>query len=154
MEFSSRLKKLREIYGLTQLELAKILEISRGLYSQYEIADKIIPIHHLDKLANHFCVSVDNILGFSDNKIDNAFTIDKKVVGVRLKEFRKENKLTQEKLANILNTSHSTISSYEKGNTLILTSFLYTICKKYGISSDYLLGRVDEPKYLNNKSQT
>ena len=68
---------------------------------------------------------------------------------IRLKELRKEKKLTQVKLAQSLNTSHSVISSYEKGKTLILTSFLYTICKKYNISADYLLGKIDSPKYLN-----
>ena len=37
-------------------------------------------------------------------------------------------------IANLLNTTHSTISAYENGKTLILTSFLYQICKTYNIS--------------------
>ena len=67
---------------------------------------------------------------------------------LRLKEFRKENKLTQVNLANELNTVQQVISNYEKGKHIIATPFLYEICKKYKISADYLIGKIDEPKYL------
>lgn len=56
--------------------------------------------------------------------------------------------LSQIKLANILNTTHSMISDYENTKKLIATPFLYTICKKYNISADYLLGKIDTLKYL------
>ena len=44
------------------------------------------------------------------------------------------------------------IEEYKKNNCefLIATPFLYTICKKYNISADYLLGKIDNPKYLNS----
>ena len=48
--------------------------------------------------------------------------IDRKVVGFKLKKVRKENNLTQEQLASLLNTSHSTISAYESGKTLIIAT--------------------------------
>ena len=60
----------------------------------------------------------------------------------------KENNLTQDKLAQKLNIARTIISKYEKGEFLIATHTLYTICKKYHISADYLLGRIDNPKYL------
>ena len=150
MEYTDTLKQLRETNNITQEELANILNITRGLYSQYEIADKIIPLNQLNKLSNYFNVSIDFLLGINKNKIYSNIKekINNELFGSRLKDFRKEHKLTQEKLAKELNTSHSVISSYEKGKTLILTSFHYTICKKYNISADYLLGKIDEPKYL------
>jgi len=37
--------------------------------------------------------------------------------------------------ANSINTTQSVISSYESGNTLIQTSFLYDICIKYKLST-------------------
>ncbi|MCI9281068.1 MAG: helix-turn-helix transcriptional regulator [Bacilli bacterium] len=54
----------------------------------------------------------------------------------------------QEKLANEINTNKSVICSYEKGKRIIPTPFLYEICKKYNISADYLLGKIDSPKFL------
>ena len=65
--------------------------------------------------------------------------------------FRKSQKLTQVKLASILNTVQPVIANYEKGKNLIATPFLYTICKKYNISADYLLGKIDEPINISNK---
>ena len=150
MKYTNTLKQLRETNHMTQKDLANILNITRGLYSQYEIADKIIPLKQLNKLSNYFNVSIDFLLGINEFKTYPSIkeNIDIELLSTRLKEFRKEQKLTQEKLAKELNTSHSVISSYEKGKTLILTSFLYTICQKYNISADYLLGKIDEPKYL------
>ena len=150
MDYTKRLKLIRENKNLTQKDIANILEITRGLYAQYEIADKIIPISHLNTISNYFNLSIDYLLDLNSKQKypKSKKEIDIEKFSMRLKEFRKENKLTQEKLAKNLNTSHSVISSYESGKTLILTSFLYAICKKYNISADYLLGKIDEPEYL------
>ena len=37
------------------------------------------------------------------------------------------------------------ISDYENKKKFIPTPFLYQICKKYHISADYLLGKIDHP---------
>lgn len=52
-------------------------------------------------------------------------------------------------LAKLLNTTHSTISAYESGKTTILTAFAYEICKKYNISMDYLIGRINKRKTID-----
>ena len=41
------------------------------------------------------------------------------------------------------------LAKYEKGKYIIATTYLYQICKRYNISADYLLGKIDSPKYLN-----
>ena len=58
-------------------------------------------------------------------------------------EFTNNPNNEQIELANYLNTTQSVIADYERGRYLISTPFLYTICKKYNISADYLLGRID-----------
>ena len=143
--------ELRENSELKQYEIAKILNIYKGLYNQYETEYEIIPIKHLNTLANYFDVSIDYLFGLNDklNYKNNNCDIDAMKVKERLKEFRKENKLTQEKLAKILNMARSALANYERGRNIIATPFLYTICTKYNISADYLLGKVDSPKYLN-----
>ncbi len=74
--------------------------------------------------------------------------IDTNLMAKRLKEFRKEHKLTQLLLTKELNISRTTLANYECGTYPIATTFLYAICKKYKISADYLLGKIDEPKSL------
>ena len=150
MKYEITLKKLREEFHLTQEDVANFLHIDRKTYNHYEVQEKIIPIKHLISLSEYFNVSIDYIFGFNSVKqYDHINEVNKIYAGQRLKEFRKEYKLTQVKLANILNTTFSSIAFNEKGRNLIATPFLYTICKKYNISADYLLGKIDSPKYLN-----
>ncbi len=148
--YKDRLILERENKELKQYELAKILGIYKGTYNQYETEYTIIPIKHLITICNYFDISLDYIFGFTNIKRYSNYTkeFNKNIVGTRLKEFRKEKNITQKNLANSLNTTQSVIADYEKGRYLIATPFLYTICKKYKISADYLLGRTNTPELI------
>lgn len=150
MNYSNKLKSIRTSELLSQEQVADYLNISRSTYKEYELQNSIIPSKYLWKLSNILNVSIDFIFDLTELKKYRNYNknIDKIKSGSRLKEIRKENKLTQTKLATILNTTQSVIADYEKGRYLIATPFLYTICKKYNISADYLLGKTDNPKYL------
>ncbi len=147
--YKNRLKELRVSNNLLQKDLAKILDISEISYTHYESEYYLMPIKYLVILVNFFNVSLDYIFGFTNEKnYKNIIKeVDIKQAGLRLKQFRKEYKLTQEKLAKDLNTNRSVLANYERGRTLISTPFLYTICNKYKVSADYLLGRRDISKY-------
>ena len=109
MYYNEILKELRTNEKLTQEQLANILGINRVQYNQYENNYNTIPTKHLNSIANYFNVSIDYILGFNKNKTYDLFIndIDNIKAGQRLKEFRKENKITQLKLAQTLNTNQS-----------------------------------------------
>ena len=149
--YKINLKKLRIDKNLTQQEIAHILQISKSQYNNYETEYVTIPIKHLNNLCNFYEVSLDFIFDFTNTKkyVSNMKEINKIKSGQRLKGFRKENNLNQSKLANFLNTTFSTISSYERGINVINTNYLFTICSKYHISADYLLGKIDDPKYYS-----
>ncbi len=144
------MKNLRKEWGLSQVEMAKILKIKRSTYSMWETKNDTFPIKRLIEFCNYFDVSLDYILNFTDiKKYDNLkFDVDLIESGKRLKAFRQENNLTQVKLALKLNIAPTIIVAYEHGKYIISLHVLYAICKKYNISADYLLGRVDSPKYL------
>ena len=138
-----KLIELREDSSLKQKDIAALLNITQQTYSLWENGTKIIPLKHLNSLCNYYDVSMDYVLGLSNVRQYDIVNrvIDKKIIGIKLKEFRKEKNITQEELASTLNTTHSTISAYESGKTTILTAFAYEICKRYNISMDYLCGR-------------
>lgn len=148
--YKTRLKQERELNNLTQENLANTIGLKRGSYSHYETEDDLLPIKYLNLICNYFNLSFDYIFEFTDikNYSNTIDFCDKNIIGENLKKFRKEKKLTQKELALLLNTTQSVIADYEKGRYFIATPFLYTICKNYYISADYLLGKVDEPKYL------
>lgn len=95
---------------------------------------------------------MDYIIKLSNNKkpTNNLDKLNSKLIGNNLKYIRKKYNITQKELANYLNTSHSTISSYESGKTMLLTSFAYQLCKKYNISLDWLCGRSNIMYRTNN----
>ncbi len=64
----SRIRDLREDNDLTQKQVAKILNCSQQVYSNYELGQRDIPTDVLIKLALHYNVSIDYILGISDRK--------------------------------------------------------------------------------------
>lgn len=63
VNFSERLKILREHAGLNQSQLAEKLEVSRGSISYYENGDRIPDIQFLHKASKFFGVSYDFLLG-------------------------------------------------------------------------------------------
>ncbi len=66
MSFGKRLKKLRLKKGLTQAELAKMLNIGESTISFYEAGKREPDYEMLNRFADLFNVSVDYILGRTD----------------------------------------------------------------------------------------
>lgn len=63
-----RIRDLREDNDLTQKEVAKVLNCSQQVYSNYELGQRDIPTDVLIKLSFFYNVSTDYILGISDNR--------------------------------------------------------------------------------------
>jgi transcriptional regulator with XRE-family HTH domain len=67
----------------------------------------------------------------------------------RLKEIRREKKLTQEQLGQKVNVTKVSISGYESGNRTPDMDTLQKIADVLEISVDYLLGRTDTSSDAN-----
>lgn len=85
MKFPERLKKLRKEKNLYQKELAEILGVSRPTISQYEAGTRRPDNETLEKLADYFKVSIDYLLGRTDerspvDKIKSAISDDPELV--------------------------------------------------------------------------
>lgn len=71
MEFSERLKTLRKEARLTQVDVAEKLGISQPAYASWERGVKKPTQENLVKLAQVLNVSVDYLVGNSDEKIED-----------------------------------------------------------------------------------
>ncbi len=64
----------------------------------------------------------------------------------RLKDVREDHDLTQGFVGELLKTTQQQYSKYEKGLQEIPVHHLITLAEYYHVSTDYLLGRTDEPQ--------
>lgn len=62
----SRIRDLREDADLTQKEMARILNCSQQVYSNYELGQRDIPTSILIAIAKYHNVTTDYILGLTD----------------------------------------------------------------------------------------
>ena len=69
----------------------------------------------------------------------------------RLYDLRTDNDLTQKEVAKILNTSKQVYSNYERGTRKLSIEDLIKLADFYKVSTDYILGRTDNPE-MNTKS--
>lgn len=76
--FSKRLKELRELLNLNKKELAEIMGVSSTTIASYESGHREPNFIMLNKLANFFNVSLDYLLGRTDDKNNNIVKDDKK----------------------------------------------------------------------------
>jgi len=97
MEFSERLKELRKQAHLTQVELASKLGIVQSSYADWERGKKKPTQDNLVKIAQVLNVSVDYLVGNSEEKADELDNIEllfrmnsKGLTDEEKKVFRKE----------------------------------------------------------------
>lgn len=68
------------------------------------------------------------------------------LIGEKIKELRKNSKITQEQLGNAIGVSKMAISYFEKGKKSPGRESLEKIADYFKVTTDYLLGRSEDPE--------
>ena len=68
MERYERIRALREDADLTQAALGRAINVPQRTYAYYESGQRMIPPHVLCAMADFYDVSVDYLLGRTDEK--------------------------------------------------------------------------------------
>lgn len=78
--FGRHLKKLRKSRKLTQLDLAKLLNVSQVTVANYERGERFPKKQSLFMLANYFQISIDSLVGVESTKVfpdvESEYSID------------------------------------------------------------------------------
>ena len=61
-----RLRELRIAAGYNQTEIAELLGMQQNQYSRYERGERELPMHLFMRLAEHYDVSLDYMVGLTD----------------------------------------------------------------------------------------
>lgn len=129
-----RLSMLRLDSKKRQKAVANDLDIKPQVLAYYEKGKRHPDFKTLCSLARYYNVSVDYLLGNSD-EVKNLTCFS-----IKLKELRKERKLTQIQLAEILETSKQSIWNYEASHREPNIKMIIKIAKYFNVSADYILG--------------
>lgn len=70
-------------------------------------------------------------------------TMEANTKNIRLKQLRKESKITQEQLAKYLNVDQTMITKLENGTRSLNITLIEKICSLFGCSDAYLMGEDD-----------
>lgn len=148
-----RVRYLREEHELTQKMVANILGVDKSTYAAWERGRDLFPLKRLIHITNYYHVSLDYITGLSNQKIqkNRKKQINPYLLQRRVKQIRKENDYTQEKLAAILTTTHSAISAYENGHLIIPLILLYQMSTIFHVSMDWILGMTEQKELIEKE---
>lgn len=141
----NNLKAAREELEMTQEELGFIFGVKQSTVAGWENAIDVIPFNKLVRFCNLYNYSLDFICGLVRRNIiyNKNIKIDQKQIGKNLKKIRNDLNMSQQKFADKCGFYKSTYANYEVGRYLIKTMAIYTICKKYNISMDWVVKRTD-----------
>ncbi|HFZ7051808.1 TPA: helix-turn-helix domain-containing protein [Streptococcus agalactiae] len=143
--FPQKLREERKKRGYTQDEMSKLLAIGQSAYAKWENGRTEPTLDNIIKLANILDVTVDYLLGRSDN-FSNTIVLSKnnmKSFSKRLKELRLEKNQTQQEVADELGVNRVNVTRWEKGNTEPSFSKLIELSKLLNTTPNYLLGVSD-----------
>lgn len=94
MDLGTRIKILRESAGLSQIAFAKSLNISNSALSQYESGARVPSDATKIKIADHFNVSLDYLMGRTEQRRFPRDRVSSKLSdteGVLIRSFRQLN---------------------------------------------------------------
>ena len=122
MSFGSRLRQLRNELGLTQLELAQKINLSKPNVSKYE-ADKIEPnIETLTLLSSLFDVTVDYLLCKTDNP--SSSSLNEKLSGIDFALYAEAKTLSEEEKQDVLDyIQYKKAQKEKRKNNVYLAAF-------------------------------
>ncbi len=160
MEFHAHLKELRRQKGETQKMLGEIIGVSWKQIQRFEYGEQKPGFDNLWKLADHFQVSVDDLMGRTEatglplekstNRVisepPGASGAGPAAFGDRLKELRRAAGETQPVLAKAVGVSTGQIVRFEKGEQKPGLDNLWKLADHFQVTMDYLAGRTDENK--------
>lgn len=174
--FAKRLVELRNSNNLSQYQLSKNLnsvaiEISRAQIANYEIGKREPNFDILIKLATFFNVSTDYLLGFSDIKrpcvltemehvyldqTTNELLLNEAMLncepmecGERIRELRKEVKLSVDEISKILDFVPTFYVEYENNIRVPDVLTLKKMSVIFNCPPKYILGFTDRRYFIN-----
>ncbi len=81
MSIGKTIRKIREQKGITQLQLAELVNMHRSNYSKVEAGERELSVTALAKVAKHFGMTLDELVNFkgkvpTEEKLEDKTTME------------------------------------------------------------------------------
>lgn len=142
---SNRLKVLRKEKGLTQADLAKVLNTNQSQYGKYENGKTNLSLENAQILSEYFGVTLSYLLGFDD---DSCIDGSKKMTPFQ--SLVRDKEISLKEISEATGIGYSTLGNYNQGSRSPNAKNAQILSEYFGVSIPYLLGyeensTVDKP---------
>lgn len=142
-DFQIKLSEIIDDLGFTQKEFSEYVGVSQPVINR-AIKYGIIPSTKiLIKIANTLSVSIEYILGKTDNT-DIYLSDNPSAFHTRLEFLKDERNVTYGKIAQKMTFSKNYFYEWQRLKTFPSINYLEEIAKYFKVSIDYLVGRTDD----------
>lgn len=122
INFSERLRSLRTAKGLSQLEFAKQVKLSKSAVNMYERGEREPSFDVLEVIADYFNVDLDYLLGKTDCENRNRIVIEPRFDLSRSEQdlilkFRRLDDRGQAAVLNVLNYEYDSLPGEKAGSS-------------------------------------
>ena len=149
MQNGMLISRLRVEHKRTVRDMPHYLSIGTSAYKRYEGNIKPMKIQELNALSNYFKVSLNTLLGLSDNLTEyGSYDIDYKYLRFSLRYIRRMNRITQKQLAKDLKVSIPTVANFEKHPDTLKADYLRAFAQRFSVSVDYICGKTLKKEVL------
>ncbi len=148
MTLGERIRKLRNENHLTQLELAKKLDVPYHYIHPYEYDQRVIPMAMIEALACALNTTTEYLLGQNEQTEDTCKPSSNQslMIGEKIKALRKAHHMTAEALGVAIGKDRATVYRYENGELDDPPiSIILSLCDAFQVAPSELLGVCTSP---------
>ena len=142
---SNRLKKLRREKGLTQADLAKVLNTNQSQYGKYKNGKTHLSLENAQILSEYFGVTLPYLLGLDD---DSCIDGSKKMTPFQ--SLVRDRGISLKAISEATGIGYYTVGNYNQGSRIPNARNAQLLSEYFGVSISYLLGH--EENYTPNKT--
>jgi len=148
MKLADKLFELRKEKGLTQADLAKVLNTNQSQYGKYENGKTNLTVENAKILANYFGVTLPYLLGLDDNSGTDG---SKKMTPFQ--SLVRDRRMSLKEISEATGIGYSTVGNYNQGSRIPNARNAQLLSEYFGVSIPYLLG-YEENSMANKPNAT
>ena len=138
MLLKDRIKQVREHFGLSQVHFAQQINKSPGFISLVETGRSNVSDETIETICSRFPIN-EAWLRTGNGEMTTQAAVDMENIGIRVKQLRKDMKLTQEQFAAATGYTNTQIHLVESGKVNPSDKFLRRVCETFDVSFEWLM---------------